>query len=72
MKKKADKSYAEYKYYSRAMDKVKELDAKAEVKKLEAERDMILHLFVELQQKCPDELVDSVLREDIKAKYKAE
>lgn len=70
LKKKADKSYAEYKYYSRAMDNVKELDAKAETKKLEAERDMILHLFVELQQKCPDELVDSVLREDIKAKYK--
>lgn len=67
---KASKSYAEFKYYSRAMDKVKELDAKAEVKKLEAERDMILHLFVELQQKCPDELVDSVLREDIKEKYK--
>jgi hypothetical protein len=54
------------------MDKVKELDAKIELKKLEAERDMILHLFVELQQKCPDELVDSVLREDIKAKYKKE
>lgn len=72
IKKKADKSYAEYKYYSRAMDKVKELDAKAEIKKLEAERDMLLHLFVELQQKCPDELVDSVLREDIKAKYKKE
>jgi len=72
LKKKADKSYAEYKYYSRAMDKVKELDAKIELKKLEAERDMILHLFVELQQKCPDELVDSVLREDIKAKYKKE
>ena len=54
------------------MDKVKELDAKAEVKKLEAERDMILHLFVELQQICPDELVDSVLREDVKAKYKKE
>lgn len=70
LKSKWDKAYAEYKYYSRAMDKVKELDAKAETKKLEAERDMILHLFVELQQKCPDELVDSVLREDVKAKYK--
>ena len=67
-----DKAYAEYKYYSRAMDKVKELDAKAEVKKLEAERDMILHLFVELQQICPDEYVESVTREDIKAKYKAQ
>ena len=72
LKKKADKSYAEYKYYSRAMDKVKELDAKAETKKLEAERDMLLHLFVDLQQKCPDEYVDSVLREDIKEKYKKE
>jgi hypothetical protein len=37
MKKKADKSYAEYKYYSRAMDKVKELDAKAEHQRLEKE-----------------------------------
>lgn len=72
IKKKADKSYAEYKYYSRAMDKVKELDAKAEHQHLEREADMLLHLFVTFQQKCPAEYVDSVLREDIKAKYKAE
>jgi hypothetical protein len=29
-------------------------------------------LFVTFQRDCPDDLVDSVLREDIKAKYKAE
>ena len=69
---KASKSYAEYKYYSRAMDKVKELDAKAEHKHLEREANMLLHLFVEFQQKCPDEYVDSVTREDIKNKYKNE
>ena len=72
MKKKADKSYAEYKYYSRAMDKVKELDAKAEHQRLEKEAWELLHLFVTFQRDCPDDLVDSVLREDIKAKYKAE
>jgi hypothetical protein len=54
------------------MDKVKELDAKAEHQHLEREADMLLHLFVTFQQKCPSEYVDSVLREDIKAKYKAE
>ena len=67
---KASKSYAEYKYYSRAMDKVKELDAKAEHQHLEREANMLLHLFVEFQQKCPDEYVESVTREDIKNKYK--
>lgn len=67
---KASKSYAEFKYYSRAMDKVKELDAKAEHQHLQREADMLLHLFVEFQQKCPDEYVDSVTREDIKNKYK--
>ena len=54
------------------MDKIKQLDAKIEYQHKEFEADELLSLFVELQQKCPDELVDSVLREDIKEKYKKE
>ena len=55
--------------YSKAMDKVKELDAKKDHSKLEREANMLLHLFVEMQQKCPDKYVDSVTREDVKEKY---
>lgn len=72
LKKKWDKAYAEYKYYSKAMDRIKELDKEAEQKRLEREANHLLHLFVEFQQICPEEYVDSVLREDIKAKYKAQ
>lgn len=51
------------------MDKVKELDAKIDNSKLKREADTLLHLFVEMQQKCPDKYVDSVTREDVKEKY---
>ena len=71
-KRKWDEAYKEYLTYSRAMDKVKELDAKIDNSKLKREADTLLHLFVEMQQKCPDKYVDSVTREDIKDKYAKE
>jgi len=72
LKKKWDKAYAEYKYYSKAMDRIKELDAEAEQKRLEREANHLLHLFVTFQETCPEEYLESVTREDIKAKYKAQ
>lgn len=68
-KAKGDIAYKEYMKYSKAMDKVKELDIKKDHSKLEREANMLLHLFVEMQQKCPDKYVDSVTREDVKEKY---
>ena len=68
-KKQWDEAYKEYMKYSRAMDKVKELDVKIDNSKLKREAETLLHLFVEMQQKCPDKYVDSVTREDVKAKY---
>jgi hypothetical protein len=67
-----DKLYKEYKKYSNALDQIKAIENHTDKTTLTRHADMLLHLFVELQQKCPDELVDSVLREDVKAKYKKE
>ena len=69
-KAKGDKAYKEYMYYSKAMDKVKELDAKKEYSRLEREANTLLHMFTEMQSKCPDKYIDSVTRDDIKNKYK--
>lgn len=71
-KAKWDKAYKEYLQYSKTMDKVKELDAKSEHDKKSFEANELLHLFVEMQQKCPDKYVDSVTREDVKTKYAKE
>jgi len=72
LKKKWDAAYKEYKYYSNAMDKIKQLDAKIELSKKQSEADELLHLFVTFQETCPAEYLESVTREDIKAKYKAQ
>ena len=69
-KRKWDIAYKEYMYYSKVMDKVKELDTKKEHSKLNREANTLLHMFTEMQQKCPDKYVDSVTRDDIKNKYK--
>ena len=66
-----DKYYKKYKQYSKQMDDIKQCDIDKELTGLTKEADNLLSLFVEMQQACPDDLVDSVLREDVKAKYKA-
>lgn len=72
LKKEWDKFYKEFLHYSKAMDKIKELDAKIELGKKQSEADELLHLFVMFQQACPDKYLESISREDIKAKYKSQ
>lgn len=69
-KKEWDKYYKEYKRISEALDKVKRIDNGTDISRLTWEANTLLHMFTEMQQKCPDKYVDSVTREDIKSKYK--
>lgn len=69
-KKKWDMYYKEYLYYSKAMDNIKKLDEKASVEIKQREANILLHYFVEFQQACPSDVVDSVTREDIKWRYR--
>lgn len=71
LKKEWDEYYKQYLYYSKTMDKIKDLDAKIEYGKKQQEANDLLHLFVTFQRMCPSSLVDQVTREDVKWKYRA-
>lgn len=70
-KKKWDEYYKEYLHYSKVMDKIKELDAKIDYEIKQREANILLHYFVEFQQKAPADVIECVTRDDIKAKCKA-
>ena len=70
-KKKWDEYYKEYLHYSKVMDKIKELDAKIDYEIKQREANILLHYFVEFQQKAPADVIERVTRDDIKAKCKA-
>lgn len=70
LKKKWDKYYKDYKYYSKLQDRLSELDAEDTAKAKSREANSILHLFVEFQQVAPAHLVEKLLREDVKTYYK--
>ena len=53
------------------MDKIKELDAKIDYEIKQREANILLHYFVEFQQKAPADVIERVTRDDIKAKCKA-
>lgn len=69
-KKKWDEYYKEYLSYSKAMDKIKELDAKIDYEIKQREANILLHYFVEFQQKAPADVIECITRDDIKAKYR--
>lgn len=69
-KKKWDEYYKEYLRYSKYMDKIKEIDAKIDYEIKQREANILLHYFVEFQQKAPADVIECITRDDIKAKYR--
>ena len=70
LKKKWDRYYKDYKYYSKLQDRLAELDAEDNAKIRSKQADTILHMFVTFQQEAPDDIVEKLLREDVKSYYK--
>ena len=70
LKRKWDKFYRDYKYYSKLQDQLTALDNRSNLLIRQREADNILHLFVQFQQEAPDKIVDKLLREKVKDYYK--
>ena len=57
-------------YYSKLQDRLNEIDREETIIAKQKEADNILHLFVQFQQEAPDDIVEKLLRDDVKVYYK--
>lgn len=70
LKKRWDYYYKDYLKRSKIMDSIKAINDKIELKKKQKEAETILSYFVDFQQIAPSNILDKLLREDVKKYYK--
>ena len=57
-------------YYSKLQDRLNEIDREETIRARQKEANNILHLFVQFQQEAPNNIIEKLLREDVKVYYK--
>ena len=70
LKAKWDRYYKSYMYYSKLQDRLNEIDREETIRARQKEANNILHLFVQFQQEAPNNIIEKLLREDVKVYYK--